>query len=779
MPGSSGGRIRTPLKQMLSTIFRTRRRVPPMLQLNATECGAACLAMILNYYGYKTGVAEVRQRWGVGRDGLSALTIVKASRAYGLRVRAISLLSADFRTVPLPAIIHWEFNHFLVVERWSPRSVEVVDPALGRRRLAAEEFDAGFTGVVLLLEPGVQFARRKRAAQLSLWSYLRSVFRLPGFLAQILVASLVLQGLGLLLPFLTQFFVDQVIPAGLENLMPLLGLGILVIVLTQTVTAMLRGLLVVYLQARVDLQMLLGFFEHLLTLPYHFFQQRSSGDLLARLNSNLAIRDVLTNQLISTLLDGSTVVVYLFIIWGKSSLMALCALGVGVLQVGLLLLTSRLIHHLNKRDLVAQGKAQGYMAEALMGIATLKAAGAEQQAFTRWSNLFFEHLNVSVRRDSLASALNTLLGSLRLLAPLLLLWVGTMQVLQGTMTLGTMLALNALAAAFLTPLGSLANSAQQLQLVRAHFERILDVIEAEPEQEVQAVALPPVLSGQVELRQVGFRYDPNGPLVLRNITLQIEPGQKVALVGRTGSGKSTLGKLLLGLYLPTEGEILYDGLPLRTLNYQAVRSQFGVVLQESALFSGSVRENIVLNQPGMDLDQVVHAARAAAIHEDILQMPMGYETTVAEGGSALSGGQRQRLALARALASQPSLLLLDEATSHLDVLTEQVVDQHLNALACTRIVIAHRLSTVRNADVIVVLEKGAIVEQGTHEELLALGGHYARLVASQTLGEAAQEQALGGGHPEEEREEVREALSEEDRRNLRLLRIRMMLQDRP
>lgn len=713
------------------------QRVPELTQMDVTECGAACLAMILNYYGCKIGVADVRNRCGVGRDGLSALTIVKAARAYGLRVRAISLSHNDLRFVRLPAIVHWDFNHFIVVERWSDRTVEVVDPALGRRRLTAQEFDERFTGVVIELEPGVHFSRESASHHISLWTYLRYVFRLPSFIVQLVAASLLLQLLGLGIPLLTKVFVDEIIPGNLANLIPIIGLGILVIALTQFVTALLRSSLLIYLQAKVDMQMMIGFFEHLLTLPYHFFQQRSSGDLLSRLASNITIRDLLTNQIISTLLDGSTVMVYLVILLTQSVPLTLIALLIGTLQIALLFATTRIIHDLTKRDLVAQGKAQGYMAEVLMGIATVKAAGAEQRALHRWSNLFYAHLNASVPRDYLSAVLSNIMSTLSMLAPLLLLWIGTMQVLNGSMSVGTMLALNALAVAFLLPLTSLANSGQQLQLVRAHFERIADVVEAEPEQDIQAVTQPPQLHGQIELRHVSFRYDPHAPLVLHDLNLSIQAGQKVALVGRTGSGKSTLGKLLLGLYLPTEGEILYDSVPLRGLDYRAVRSQFGVVLQESTLFNGSVRENIALNDPDMAMDQIIKAAQAAAIHEDIACMPMEYETVVAESGNALSGGQKQRIAIARALASSPTILLFDEATSHLDAVTEQVVEQNLNDLACTRIIIAHRLSTVRSADLILVLDEGVIVEQGTHHNLMQRNGYYQRLVQSQ-LGEQGQ-----------------------------------------
>jgi ABC-type bacteriocin/lantibiotic exporter with double-glycine peptidase domain len=397
----------------------------------------------------------------------------------------------------------------------------------------------------------------------------------------------------------------------------------------------------------------------------------------------------------------------------------------------LLLSTGKPLKNLNQRELAAIGKSQGYITEILAGIKTLKSAGAEYRALERWSNLFYEQMNISVRRVYITSLIDTVMSALSIAAPLALLWLGTLQVINGSMQVGTMIALNALGSSILGPLSSLIVSGRQIQLVQSHMERLADVIEAEPEQDVQATNQPPTLSGQVALRNVSFQYDPQSPLVLQNINVDIKPGQKVAIVGRTGSGKSTFGSLLLGLTTPTKGKVLYDQLPLHTLNYQAVRSQFGVVMQEADLFSGSIRENITLNNPGLGMEQVIRAAQIAAIHEDIMQMPMEYETMISEGGNALSGGQRQRLAIARAVANDPAIILLDEATSSLDVLTEKVVEQHLNKLACTQIIIAHRLSTIRNADMILVLNDGKIIEQGTHQKLLALDGYYAQLIQSQ------------------------------------------------
>jgi len=710
------------------------RRVSELRQMTAVECGACCLAMILNYYGCTTSVSDVQERCGVGRDGLSALTIVKAARLYGLRVRTVSLKKNDFRFITLPAIAHWEFNHFVVIERWSAHHVDIIDPAIGRRKLAHAEFEAGFTGILIMLEPGTQFAHQAmgtRHATPTLWTYLRSLPNMRGVIAQIIGISFALQIIGLGAPLLTAIIVNYIIPTKAGNLLMVLGLGMLFLILMQGTMKLLRTSLLIYLQARIDAQMMLHFLEHLLSLPYRFFQMRLNGDLLARAESNAAIRDLLTSQIISTLLDGSSVIIYLLVLITLSKLFTGVTVVIGSIQVGLLLITAPALRRLTMQDLAAQGKTQGYLNEVLAGIATVKAAGVEQRALSRWTNLFFDEMNISIRRNYLQAMVGIAYEILQVLSPLLLLWVGAMQVMDGTMSVGTMLALNTLAVSFLVPLSSLASSGQKIQIARAHFDRLADVLGSESEQDLQQVQMPPKLRGSLELRDVSFQYDPHVPPVLNDISVRIWPRQKVALVGKTGSGKSTLGKLLIGLITPTKGEILFDGIPLQKLNYQEVRRQFGVVLQESFIFSGSVRENIAFNNSDMSMERIIRAAQAAAIHEDIKKMPMGYETLLSEGGSVFSGGQRQRLALARALANDPALILLDEATSALDVTTERAVEQNLNRLACTQIVIAHRLSTIRNADLILVLDQGRIVEYGTHERLLQRRGFYAHLIKIQ------------------------------------------------
>jgi ATP-binding cassette, subfamily B, bacterial len=711
-----------------------QRSVPVFLQLNAVECGPACLAMILSYYGRKTRVAECRDAFGAGRDGVSAEAVAKAARSYGLRVKAFSLEPSELRYLRLPAIAHWEFNHFVVVDGWSRTRVSIIDPASGRRHLSTKEFEAGFTGVVLTLEPGVHFkaSREKRGP---VWArYLGSLLQTPaapGLIGQVVAASVCLLALGLMLPLFTKVIVDRVLPFHQANVMTILGAALAVLVLAHAVAAYLRAILLVYLQVRMDSQMMLGFLEHLLSLPFGFFQQRSNGDLLMRLGSNTMIREALTSQTLCVALDGSLVIGYLAILLVRTACLGLWVLGAGLLQAALLLASSRRLRSLSQSDLQAQAASQSYLTEALSGVVTLKASGTEELALNHWSGLFANELNASLCRGRCSAIVDTVMTTLGRLSPLLLLWVGTMQVLHNALSLGMMLADVALATAFLEPLSSLVSNAQRMQFAAAQLERISDVLGAEPEQRPSLSRLTPRLSGRIELRNASFRYDPHAPFVLHNISLTIEPGQKVALVGPTGSGKSTLAMLLLGLYALTHGEILYDGIPLERMNYRALRGQFGVVLQESFLFAGSVRQNIAFCNPSLPFDKVIEAAKLAGIHEDIARMPMGYETRIAEGGAGLSGGQRQRLSLARAVAGECPILLLDEATSHLDTVTEDLIEHNLSRLACTRIVIAHRLSTVRNADQILVLEAGTLMEAGSHEELLRRGGCYAALSSHQ------------------------------------------------
>ncbi|WP_231509143.1 peptidase domain-containing ABC transporter [Streptosporangium roseum] len=704
--------------------------MPVIRQSTVADCGAACLAMVLGHHGRRTTVREVGEHLQVSRDGLTAFAIAEAARSYGLRTKALSLAPQQLAAVPGPSVVHWEFNHFLVVERWRPDVVEVVDPASGRRRLTPEEFDTGFTGVVLAFEPGPGFSVETPERRPWRRDLIRAALtRHRGLLLQALLASFLLQVLALVVPAFTALVVDEVLPGEDHYLVRILAVGLGFVVLTQSVLGYLRSAVLLVLRARADTELTAGVIGHLFALPYRFFTLRGTSDLVMRTQSAANLRAMVSGQLLSALLDGPLAVVFMVLILLRDPVLGGCLAAVAAVQVVLLLATRRRITDLTGRGLTAAATTQGRLIESIGGIETLKASSAEWRAVERWSGMFTAQMNADMRLGLTRGVLDAALSGVRILGPAMLLLVGASQVLGGELSLGTMLALNALAVSALTPLTSLLTSLQELQEAGAHFERLADIVEAEPERSGRKL---PVLHGEVVLRDVGFRFDPRSPWTLRHVSLAVGPGRKIALVGPSGSGKSTLGRVLLGLYQPVEGEVRYDGVPAAELDPRWLRGRFGVVTQEPHLFTGTIRENIGLTVPGASLEQVVAAARLARVHDDIMTMPMGYETMLTEG-SGLSGGQRQRIALARALLPRPRVLLLDEATSHLDTATEAAIEENLARLTQTRIVIAHRLSTVRDADQILVVEAGGIAERGTHDELMRLGGRYAALTERQAV----------------------------------------------
>ena len=706
------------------------RNITYVPQLTQSECGMACLAMVLGYYGKPVRIEELRQLHASDRSGMTAQDILTLGGHYGLRGRGVSLDIHELELLDRGAILHWNFDHFVVFDKLEKDAVHIVDPGAGRRRVSMEQFRRSFTGVALLLEPSDEFTPAA-ALEKRTWWYVKQLLGHARLWSRIVTTSLLLQLFSLAVPVLTGAIVDRIVPRSDNHLLLVVGGGLLSLVVFQFLSSLVRAHLLLDLRTRFDIRMTLGFIDHLLELPYAFFQNRAVGDLMTRLNSTTAIRQLLTSGALSGLVDGTFVTLYLILLLVASPLMGLVVLALGAIQVAVFVFSRRRRRELMAQELEATTRAGAYTVQVLAGIETLKAMGREDRAVQHWSNLFVDNLNAALGRGQLGALVDAVISSLRLASPLIVLCLGALQVLSGDLSLGTMLALNALAAGFFAPLSTLVSTAGELQLVENYAERLDDVFNAAPEQDRTKVKQAERLRGRIELEGVSFRYGPLSPMVVQNVSLRIEPGQFVALVGKSGSGKSTLASLLAGLYPPTSGRILYDGVDLAELDFRSIRQKLGIVTQRPYLFNQSIRQNIAAADPSVPLEKVVEAAKSACIHEEILEMPLGYNTILQEGGGSVAGGQRQRIALARALLSNPVILLLDEATSALDAVTEKAVQAELAKLQCTRIIIAHRLSTVAEADFLLVMDQGRVIEQGTHRQLISRGGAYEKLVSAQ------------------------------------------------
>jgi ATP-binding cassette subfamily C protein len=736
---------------MISSIRRRlvprRVRTPTLLQMEVVECGAAALGIILGYYSRIVPLAELRRECGVSRDGSSAFYLVKAARNYGLNAKGFKAQLEKLKTIPSPYIVFWNFNHFVVVEGFGKKCVYLNDPATGRRTVSLEEFDRAYTGVILVMEPGPSFQKggKKRNTLAALVSRLRYSW---GTILFCLFAGFLLTVPRLAVSAFSQVFVDEILVSQRQDWIQPLVLGMVLTAVLRGILASLRLTYLRNLMLKLSVTMSGQFVWHILRLPVGFYAQRFAGEISSRLSLNDKVAGILSGTLGKTIIDTVMMVFYFLIMLQYDRLLTGIALVFASINFLALQLMLRTRVDANLKLAQEYGKVNGVAIAGIQTIETLKASGLESDSFAKFAGYYAKALNAQqdlALQSQVLTILPTLLSALMTASILI---VGGLKVMDGTLSVGMLVAYQSLMAGFLGPIDSLINFGSLLQDLEADLNRLDDVLQnsVDPEVErgpeeskeeggktfsLQQLPITLGLQGYVELQNITFGYSRVEKPLIEDFSLTLKPGQRVAVVGSSGSGKSTIAKVICGLYQPWSGEILFDGTPRKQISRSVLTSSLAMVEQDIFLFGGTVRENLTLWDSTVAPADLVKACQDAAIHDTILSLPGGYEAKLIEGGMNLSGGQRQRLEIARALVRNPAVLVLDEATSSLDAQTELIIDRNLRRRGCSCVVIAHRLSTIRDCDEIIVLEQGLVVQRGTHEELWAQGGSYVRLLRSE------------------------------------------------
>ena len=720
---------------------RPKRKVttPIVLQMHATECGAACVGSVLGYFGRWAPLTELREKCEVSRDGSSAASIARAARHYGLECNGLSVRAEQLRKLELPLILFWQFSHFVVLEGFDSDAFHLNDPASGRRRVAADEFARSYSGIALRFQRGPDF--KPGGERPALFKQLRILLRESrGVLAVAIACALMLTLLTLVVPESLRVFVDDVLASrgawgGLVA--ALLGAGIVVYVLSLLKSRFLRRL-----ATRISV---IGYdqtLSRMLRLPVEFFAHRLVGDLTDRVSSIDRIARNLTDRFLVLLIDMAMSAVLLVAMLTYDVLLTLVVVLLALLHGGLARAFDSLRAVRSQAMRREQGLLIGVGMQMLNHADNLRMTGSDDRFFARWSGQQARELHARQLYSELGSVNTALPGLIAMFRAAAILGLGGGLVLAGQMTLGTLVGFYILAEMFLAPVGRFLEFADRRQALETDLKRLADIDRTaedpstgnrrDPESGSIATFNGRLqLAGQLELRDVTFGFNKSRPPLLKDFNLAIQPGQRVAVVGPSGSGKSTLARLAAGVYRPWSGEVRFDGHPREDIPEEVLRRSISMVDQEVVLFSGSLRDNITLWNPAVPDEPIIAAARDARIHDEILKRPLGYATPVEEGGVNFSGGQRQRLEIARALAGNPTVLILDEATSALDAATEEAIDDALRRRGVSCLIVAHRLSTVRDCDEIIVLEGGVAVQRGTHEELIAdEAGTYFKLVKS-------------------------------------------------
>ena len=723
---------------------KERVKVPTVLQMEATECGAASLAMILAYYGRWLPLEFLRQECGVTRDGSNADNLLKAARRQGCVAKAFAGRSEVLRKKEFPLILFWEFNHFLVLEGFQGDTVFLNDPAMGRRTVTWDEFLTSYTGVYMKITPAENF--KPEGEPYSIVKTVAAKLREDKWaLIFLMVVGLCMIIPGLAIPVMGQIFIDDVFSLKHADwIVNLLNAMLGTMILLGILTAM-RATALTYWQKKLTIADSSGFFWHVLRLPVTFFQQRFAADIASRIQFNESTAEVLSNQAATALLDLLVALFYLLLLFQYSVPLTLIGISISIVDIFVFLYMRRRQTDLIMRIQQDASKAYGVLMSGLMMVESIKANGSEGDLFAKWAG-YAAKATVAAQEMKLwamkVKLLPLLLGGLN---TALIMTVGGFSIMEGVMTAGIYMAFNNLIGKFHEPVQKLLSLGNVLQDTEMQMRRLDDVRRYKTDSlnypgDDQVISFKGNrLSGELTLKDVNFGYSPLDPPLIERFNLHLEPGRWAAVVGSSGSGKSTLAKLVAGLYEEWSGEVLLDGVKRREIPRPVIVNSLASVDQDVFQITGTVRENITMFDKSVPSADVVQAAQDACIHEDIMRLPGGYEAEVAEGGLNFSGGQRQRLEIARALACNPSLLILDEATSAIDPMTEQKCLENIRRRGCTCLIVAHRLSTIRDADEIIVLERGKVAERGTHRELIAHDGPYRRLIEERDRMEADEE----------------------------------------
>ncbi|OPD23704.1 bacteriocin ABC transporter ATPase [Clostridium botulinum] len=711
------------------------RRYHCIKQHDYKDCGCACLATICKTYGLKYPISKIREISGTDKDGTSALGLIKASEKLGFAAKGVRMNKDEdiYGNIPLPAIAHVVIDktmlHYVVIYKITEKEIIIADPAKGIVKYTPQEFFEIWTGILLIMTPTVKFEKGNKEKGL-FQRFFKLIKPQRKLLINIFLASIIYTILGIIGAFYFKFILDDIIPNNLNKSLHMMSIGIIVLTLFKVLLGAFRTQLLIYLGQNMDIPLMLGYYEHVINLPMNFFGTREVGEIISRFNDATKIRDAISGATLTMMIDSLMVIIGGIFLYTSNNILFGITIVPIMLYIIIVWIFNKPLERVNRRVMEDNAKLTSYLVQSLNGVETIKAFNAEREVNLETEKRFISLIKSVFKSGFINNLHGSIKGSVKAIFGVVILWVGTHQVLKGVMSIGQLISFNALLAYFLDPIENIINLQPQLQTAVVAGERLGEILDLDLEKSIdeEKKIKAKSLLGNIELKNVDFRYGTR-KLILKDINMNIKPGEKIALVGESGSGKTTLAKLLMNFYQCEKGEILINAYNIKDMNIETLRDKIAYISQETFLFNGTIKENLSLGNPYITYEEVIEACKRAQIHGFINSLPLRYNTLIEENGSNFSGGQKQRLSIARAILKKPEILIMDEATSSLDSITERAIENTMNEFSegITTIIIAHRLSTIRRCNTIYVLDKGEIIERGSHDELINIKGRYYKL----------------------------------------------------